>query len=139
MRGRGERRESVIKEELNKSGIKRSVASARSSAQTAQTAADTAQTTANNAVLVGEITGYAGVGDPANGKWLLCDGRVLGQGDWPELFAVIGIRWNVGGESATQFRLPDLRGRVEVGAGDAPGLTPRPLASRFGAGVPSRQ
>ncbi|CAB4155568.1 MdpB Microcystin-dependent protein [uncultured Caudovirales phage] len=47
--------------------------------------------------------------------WLACDGTVLNRVDYPELFLVIGTTWNIGGESGTQFRLPDRRKVVAVG------------------------
>ena len=36
---------------------------------------------------------------------------IAGQGIL-DLFAVIGTRWNTGGETGTQFRLPSLSGKV---------------------------
>ena len=45
--------------------------------------------------------------------WLLCDGSLLEQSDYPELFEVIGTTY--GYYSRTDFRLPDIRGRVPVG------------------------
>lgn len=47
--------------------------------------------------------------------WLPCDGRVLLRDTYAALFALLGITWNVGGELATEFRLPDLRGRTIQG------------------------
>lgn len=75
---------------------------------------------------------WFGVEDPPGGKWMIRNGRRLEQAEYPELFAVIGTIWNTGGEGPTQFRIPDRRGRVGVGAGQGPGLTNRPLGSRFG-------
>lgn len=45
--------------------------------------------------------------------WLLCDGSIVEQSDYPELFAVIGTTY--GYYSRADFKLPDLRGRVAVG------------------------
>lgn len=45
------------------------------------------------------------------------DGRLLLRADYPTLFAKIGTRWNTGGELGTQFRIPDSRDKVAVGAG----------------------
>jgi microcystin-dependent protein len=44
---------------------------------------------------------------------------------YPALFAVIGIAYggSGSGDSASSFALPDLRGRVPVGAGKGPGLS----------------
>lgn len=57
------------------------------------------------------------VGDTSPGQyWFLCQGQSLLIADYPKLFAVISNRY--GGNGVTTFRLPDLRGRVPVGAGD---------------------
>lgn len=44
--------------------------------------------------------------------WFYCNGTVKNRADYPELFAAIGTRWNTTGESGTQFRLPNLPGKV---------------------------
>lgn len=49
------------------------------------------------------------------GKWLICDGSVVSQATYPNLFALFGTRYNTSGEGGTQFRLPDFRRRVAVG------------------------
>lgn len=51
--------------------------------------------------------------DTVPNGWLLCDGRIVEQADYPELFEVIGTTY--GYYSRTDFKLPDLRGRVAVG------------------------
>lgn len=75
-----------------------------------------------NMVQPGFIWAYAGATAPTG--WLLCDGSAVNRTDWPALFAIVGTTYNTGGESGTQFRLPDLRGRVIVmvdgGAGRLP-------------------
>jgi microcystin-dependent protein len=81
---------------------------------------------------VGSGKEWYGAADPPGGRWMICDGRLLVRADYPELFAVIGTLWNTGGETATQFRIPDRRGRASVGAGQGAGLTDRALGSRFG-------
>lgn len=48
--------------------------------------------------------------------WLLCDGSTPFRTEYPDLFAKISTNFNIGGELSTKFRLPDLRGRVPVGA-----------------------
>jgi microcystin-dependent protein len=53
--------------------------------------------------------------------WLLCDGSPLSRLEYAKLFAKIGTTFNSSGEASTQFRLPDLRGRVPVGADLAAG------------------
>lgn len=95
-----------------------------------------AQATANLALLqppVGSVTGWAGSTDPPGGMWLICDGRLLDGATYPVLFDTIGQAFNTGGESAGQFRVPDMRGRVSVGAGPGTGLTNRAVAAKFGA------
>jgi len=62
----------------------------------------------------GSIMAWASNTIPAN--WLLCDGSVRLRADYASLFAAIGTQYNTGGETSLQFRLPDLRGRVPVGA-----------------------
>lgn len=58
------------------------------------------------------------------------EGQVLLVNQFSELFSVIGTTY--GGDGTSTFALPDLTGRVVVGAGDGPGLTERKLGERFG-------
>lgn len=81
------------------------------------------------AVPVGSILAWPGLTAPE--KWALLDGSVLTRTDYPGLFNVLGTRYNTGGETSTQFRLPDMRGRTVVGR-DSMGGTP---AGRVSAGV----
>jgi microcystin-dependent protein len=46
--------------------------------------------------------------------WALCDGRLVSVEEYPVLFALIGATY--GGDGVTTFGLPDLRGRLPVGA-----------------------
>lgn len=53
--------------------------------------------------------------------WLLCDGREMSIAAYPDLYTAIGTNYgsltNGSGSSGTShFRLPDLRGRIPVGA-----------------------
>lgn len=67
-------------------------------------------------VSVGSIIPYGGpVTSPPAGM-LPCDGTVLLRAAYPDLFAILGTNFNTGGETITEFRLPDFRGRVPVGA-----------------------
>lgn len=59
---------------------------------------------------------YGGAADPAG--WFLCDGRVLSQATYAALYAAIGNLYNIGGEGAGNFRLPDYRGRSPLGPDD---------------------
>lgn len=63
--------------------------------------------------------------------WLPCDGRKVGVHEYEHLFTVIGTRY--GGDGTSTFGLPDLRGRLPMGVGDGPDLTPRRLGQRPGA------
>jgi microcystin-dependent protein len=49
-----------------------------------------------------------------------CDGQILPIAQYDALYALIGTTY--GGDGQTTFALPDLRGRVIVGAGQAPSL-----------------
>lgn len=62
--------------------------------------------------VAGEIRIYAGYTIPTG--WALCDGQELNVADFPNLFAKIGITF--GGNGTTTFRLPDMRGRIPIGA-----------------------
>lgn len=54
-----------------------------------------------------------------NDGWKLCNGQSLSKAAYPRLFSIIG---NTFGETETDFALPDLRGRMPIGAGGAAGL-----------------
>ncbi|WP_054912377.1 tail fiber protein [Pseudomonas sp. NBRC 111127] len=58
---------------------------------------------------VGEYKDVAHNGSPDPG-WLKCTGTTLNRTAYSKLFAVIGTRFNTGGESSLEFRLPDWRG-----------------------------
>ena len=52
--------------------------------------------------------------------WASCDGQLLEIEKHKDLFAVLGTTY--GGDGKTTFGLPDLRGRIAVHPGEAPGL-----------------
>ena len=58
-------------------------------------------------------------GNFAPRTWSYCDGSVLSIASNTALFSLLGTTY--GGNGTTTFALPDLRGRVAVGAGSAPG------------------
>ena len=66
--------------------------------------------------LTGEIKMYGGASAPAG--WLLCDGSAVSRTTYASLFAVLGTSYGAG-DGSTTFNLPDGRGRVPVGAGQA--------------------
>ena len=73
---------------------------------------------ATTSAFVGQIVAFAGT---FSGSDVLdCDGRLLNIADYFELYAVIGKTY--GGDGATTFALPDLRGRAIIGADDAVSL-----------------
>jgi microcystin-dependent protein len=69
--------------------------------------------------ILGEVRLFAVIYCPGN--WLETDGRTLQIADNPALFSLLSNRF--GGDGKETFRLPDLRGRVAIGAGHAPGLS----------------
>ena len=83
-----------------------------------------------NAGITGEIKMFAGANAPTG--WLICDGSMVQKSDYEELFAVIGHTYtDTSAESSNgnqvtdndvtsntcRFRLPNLQGRIPVGAG----------------------
>jgi microcystin-dependent protein len=67
---------------------------------------------------IGEIRGFAGSFAPQN--WAFCEGQSMTVNQYQALYAILG---NIYGGNQTAFNLPDLRGRIPVGAGQAPGLS----------------
>lgn len=61
----------------------------------------------------GLVQGYAGASAPAG--WLLCDGSQVSRTTYAALYAVTGDTYGAG-DGSTTFNLPDLRGRVPMGA-----------------------
>jgi microcystin-dependent protein len=61
----------------------------------------------------------------------LCQGQLLSIQQNTALFSILGTTY--GGNGTTTFQLPDLRGRVPVGEGSGPGLTPVVLGQAAGA------
>jgi microcystin-dependent protein len=85
----------------------------------------------------GEVRMFAGA-PPDNDHWLPLNGQVIDRAPYPQLSAKLGTTWNVGGESASQMRLPDARGRVPVhqgtaqGGGVETGAPSRAVATKWG-------
>lgn len=77
----------------------------------------------------GIIKGFGGPVVPTG--WLTCDGAAVSRASFSGLFAAIGTTWGVG-DGTTTFNLPDLRGRVPIGAGVGTGLSSRTLAALLG-------
>ncbi len=62
---------------------------------------------------IGQISLFAGNYAPQG--WAFCNGQSMSIADNQALYALIGVAY--GGNGVTTFNLPDLRGRVPVGAG----------------------
>lgn len=80
---------------------------------------------------IGQVSLFAGNFVPRG--WAFCSGQLLPINDNQALFSILGTTY--GGDGRTSFGLPDLRGRVVVGAQNndgGPGLTARRLGSKFG-------
>ena len=77
---------------------------------------------------IGEIMMFGGNFPPRN--WAFCDGQLLPIAQNTALFSLLGTTY--GGDGRTTFALPDLRGRVPVGVGSGPGLTPVSWGQRSG-------
>jgi microcystin-dependent protein len=69
------------------------------------------------AVPIGGITQYAGSTDPTptSSTWLICDGRAINRTTYSALFGIVSTTYG-SGDGSTTFNIPDLRGRVAVGA-----------------------
>lgn len=67
-------------------------------------------------VPIGTVIWFAGIAAPSG--YLVCNGSVFSNGGiYANLFSVISTRFNTGGESASQFRLPNLERRFIAGKG----------------------
>jgi len=70
---------------------------------------------------VGEIRLFGGNFAPRN--WALCNGQTINISQNQALFALIGTAF--GGNGVSTFQLPNLQGRLPVGQGVGPSLSPR--------------
>ena len=62
--------------------------------------------------------------------WAFCQGQILPISQNTALFALLGTTY--GGNGTTTFALPDLRGRIPVNKGQAPGLSNIQLGEQAG-------
>jgi microcystin-dependent protein len=62
---------------------------------------------------------FAGTFAPRN--WAYCSGQLVSIASNTALFSILGTTY--GGDGRVTFGLPDLQGRVVVGAGQGPGLS----------------
>ncbi len=87
-------------------------------------------------VPVGAILPYCGGGIALNldWDWAHCDGRWMSKSDFPLLWRRIANRFLDGATArATQFRVPDLRGHMLVGASSHRGVATRAGGAKGGA------
>jgi microcystin-dependent protein len=63
--------------------------------------------------------------------WQFCQGQLLSIPQNTALFSLLGTTY--GGDGIHTFALPDLRGRVPIGSGEGPGLSPVALGETGGA------
>lgn len=77
---------------------------------------------------IAQILLFAGNFSPKN--WAFCQGQILAISSNTALFSLIGTTY--GGNGTVTFGLPDMSGRVPVGIGQGPGLTPVVLGQKFG-------
>ena len=63
--------------------------------------------------------------------WAFCHGQLLSINDNQVLFSLIGTIY--GGDGRVSFALPNLQGRVPLGAGHGPGLKTYPLGEMGGS------
>jgi len=68
---------------------------------------------------IGEIEPFAGNFAPVG--WAMCQGQLIQIQANTALFSLLGTTY--GGDGRINFALPDLRGRIAIGAGQGPGLS----------------
>lgn len=78
---------------------------------------------------LGEIRLFGGNFAPRNNA--LASGQLLSIAQNTALFSLYGTFY--GGNGVSTFALPDLRGRVPIGMGNGPGLTPRVIGEQDGS------
>lgn len=64
-------------------------------------------------MLIGNIIAFSGLNTPEG--YLECDGSAVSRTEYPDLFSVIGTSYGAG-DGSTTFNLPNLSGRVALGA-----------------------
>ncbi|BBP56690.1 tail fiber protein [Pseudomonas sp. St316] len=79
-------------------------------------------------VFIGTIQAFAFNFAPRD--WALCQGQTLSLAQYQTLFALIGVTY--GGNGQTNFMLPNLQGRMPIGQGNGPGLSPRVIGEVSG-------
>lgn len=85
--------------------------------------------TVSPAIPVGSVQMY--IASAAPDGWLVCSGQVVSQSTFTDLFALVGTKYDTGGEGGGNFRIPDMRAKFPLGmfgAGTIVDLTNRDLA-----------
>lgn len=77
---------------------------------------------------IGEIRMWACNFSPRS--WAYCQSQLLSIAQNTALFSILGTTY--GGNGQTTFGLPDFRGRVPIGVGNGPGLSPTLLGEIAG-------
>lgn len=77
----------------------------------------------------GEIRLFSGNFAPQG--WIPAAGQELSMWEHFSLYDAIGTTY--GGDGVSTFKVPDLRGRILIGAGTGTGLSPRALGESFGS------
>jgi microcystin-dependent protein len=80
-------------------------------------------------VFIGTIQSFAFNFAPRD--WALCNGQTLSLAQYQTLFALIGITY--GGNGQTNFMLPNLQSRLQIGQGNGANLTPRVIGTSDGS------
>ena len=80
-------------------------------------------------VCTGCVISYISTTAPTG--WLNCDGSAVSRTTYSALFALVSTLFGTG-DGNTTFNLPDLRGRVAIGAGQGSNLSSRTLAAKGG-------
>src|SRR5580704_8371502 len=78
---------------------------------------------------VGEIK-IVGFNFPPKG-WVMCAGQLLPINQYTAVFSLLGTFY--GGNGQNNFGLPDLQGRLAIGQGNGPGLSPAVIGQFGGA------
>lgn len=79
--------------------------------------------------VISEIRLWAANFAPQN--WMFCHGQLLPIAQFTALYSLLGTTY--GGNGTSNFALPDMRSRVPMGAGQAPGLSETRLGEAKGS------
>lgn len=79
-------------------------------------------------VFIGTIQSFAFNFAPRD--WALCNGQTLAISQYQALFSLLGT--NYGGNGQSNFLLPNLQSRLQIGQGNGAGLTPRVIGETGG-------